>query len=373
MQIGWLGRASFRWRSSFSRRFGARYPIVSGASRCCLFGLVGTVVGLHAHGLGRIGHDALRGAPDRWNFRSEHQRGAGLSRRHLDAGEPRQGDGASWCSFRTGICVWPGAWRMGERCFQLRRTDVHRRGAFADEFLFRDVLFCRNLVEPVREAPRSEPIFPNLFDHVERTTYAWSVASYFLVIVGFSMMTALFALLLFHRFGLDALHTGYVLAGIGILGVIIQGGLIGRLVKRFGEAPVALAGAVLMCAGLCALALSSGVGWMIAATAAVGIGNSLLMPTLSALASRSAESSWQGRALGCHAVERQSGALGGTDAGRSASERAASSWQRGLRSLAVVGLVGLPLCRRAGGICARRARCSLRRGEQRDDGRCNRS
>ncbi len=37
---------------------------------------------------------------------------------------------------------------------------------------------------------------------------------------------------------------------------------------------------------------------MFAATAAVGIGNSLLMPTLSALASRSAESNWQGRALG---------------------------------------------------------------------------
>lgn len=152
----------------------------------------------------------------------------------------------------------------------------------------------------------SEPIFPNLFDHVERTTYAWSLASYFLVIVGFSMMTALFALLLFHRFGLDALHTGYVLASVGILGVIIQGGLIGRLVKRFGEATVALAGAVWMCGGLCALALSSGVGWMIAATAAVGIGNSLLMPTLSSLASRSAESSWQGRALG---VMQSSGSL----------------------------------------------------------------
>ncbi len=112
------------------------------------------------------------------------------------------------------------------------------------------VMFC--LPESRRansDGPESEPMFPNLFDHVERATFVWSLASYFLVIVGFSMMTALFALLLFHRFGLDALHTGYILAGIGILGVIIQGGLIGRLVRRFGEAPVALAGAVSMCAG----------------------------------------------------------------------------------------------------------------------------
>jgi DHA1 family tetracycline resistance protein-like MFS transporter len=150
------------------------------------------------------------------------------------------------------------------------------------------------------------PLFPHLFDHVERRTYAWSVASYFLVIVGFSMMTAIFALLLFHRFGLDALHTGYVLAGIGILGVVIQGGLIGGLVRRFGEAPLALAGAMLMCIGLCGLALSPGFKWMVATSAAIGIGNSLLMPTLSALASRSADAGWQGQALG---VMQSSGSL----------------------------------------------------------------
>jgi MFS transporter, DHA1 family, tetracycline resistance protein len=160
--------------------------------------------------------------------------------------------------------------------------------------------------QPEARGKRSEPIFPHLLEHVERRTYAWSLASYFLVIVGFSMMTAIFALLLLHRFGLDALHTGYILAGIGILGVIIQGGLIGRLVKRFGEAPLALVGAGFMCVGLCGLALSPGMKWMFAATAAVGIGNSLLMPTLSALASRSAEASWQGRALG---VMQSSGSL----------------------------------------------------------------
>jgi MFS family permease len=45
---------------------------------------------------------------------------------------------------------------------------------------------------------------------------------------------------------------------------------------------------------------------MFAATAAVGVGNSLLMPTLAALASRSAEAGWQGRALG---VMQSSGSL----------------------------------------------------------------
>jgi predicted MFS family arabinose efflux permease len=147
------------------------------------------------------------------------------------------------------------------------------------------------------DAPK-ERLFPALFAHVEKRTFFWSVASYFLVIVGFSIMTSLFALLLNHRFGLDAKKTGYILAGMGIIGVIIQGGLIGRLVRRFGETRLALTGAICMACGLAWLSVSTSVGTMVAATALVGIGNSLLMPTLSSLASRSADADWQGRALG---------------------------------------------------------------------------
>ena len=159
---------------------------------------------------------------------------------------------------------------------------------------------------PTGGVPDRERLFPHLFRHVDPGTYLWSLCSYFLVIMGFSMMTAIFALLLLHRFSLDTLHTGYILAGVGVLGVVVQGGLIGRLVRKFGEPWIAFAGSTLMCAGLALLAFSLDVAWMFASTAAIGIGNSLLMPSLSALASRSAESSWQGRALG---VLQSSGSL----------------------------------------------------------------
>jgi multidrug resistance protein len=170
-------------------------------------------------------------------------------------------------------------------------------GLGAVNFFF--VLFC--LPESLRRGDsrqRREAIFPKIFRHVDRRIFFWSVASYFLVITGFSMMTALFALLLYHRFGLDAMHTGYILAGIGIIGVIIQGGLIGRLVRKFGEGKLALTGALIMGVGLGGLAFSSSFSWMLTVTALVGVGNSLLMPSLSALASRSADAEWQGRALG---------------------------------------------------------------------------
>jgi multidrug resistance protein len=147
-------------------------------------------------------------------------------------------------------------------------------------------------------AQARERIFPHLWKNVDTRAYLSSLLCYFLVIVGFSMMTTVFALYLHHRFSLDALHTGYILAGIGVLGVIIQGGLIGRLVKRFGEPPLTLTGALFMSAGLAGLAFAGSVPAMLMASAAVGIGNSLLMPTLTALASRSASANWQGRALG---------------------------------------------------------------------------
>ena len=66
---------------------------------------------------------------------------------------------------------------------------------------------------------------------------------YFLFIVAFSIMTTSFSLYTMFRFGYDAQHTGYLFAYVGLIAVIIQGGLIGRLVKRFGELPLVIVGA----------------------------------------------------------------------------------------------------------------------------------
>ena len=149
-----------------------------------------------------------------------------------------------------------------------------------------------------RQKGPKEPLFPTLFEHVERRTYFTVVSTYFLMIAGFSLMTALFALFLWHRYDLDARHTGNILALIGLIGAFIQGGLIGRLSKRFGDAHLASAGALLLGAGLLSLPFTTTVSLMIWACVLVAIGNSLMMPTLSAITSRSAEQEWQGRALG---------------------------------------------------------------------------
>jgi MFS transporter, DHA1 family, tetracycline resistance protein len=137
-----------------------------------------------------------------------------------------------------------------------------------------------------------------LADHVRGRQYVWSIAAYFSVITGFSMLTTILALYVSHRFGLGLAQTGGIFAGMGLLGAVVQGGLTGRLVKRFGEAGLARTGTLLMAAGLAGLAVAGTVALMVSMAFLAALGNSLLMPSLTSLASRAADPEWQGRALG---------------------------------------------------------------------------
>ena len=125
---------------------------------------------------------------------------------------------------------------------------------------------------------------------------------YFMFIVAFSIMTTTFSLYTMFRFGYDAKHNGYLFAYVGILAVIIQGGLIGRLVKRFGELPLVIVGALFFAASLFAVPfVGPNAGGLLALLIGGGVfsvGNSLATPSLTSLASKSAGRGEQGGVLG---------------------------------------------------------------------------
>lgn len=141
-------------------------------------------------------------------------------------------------------------------------------------------------------------IFPELFRHVRHAPYAAAMATYFAMIVGFSMMTAVFALFVAQRHGFDEKATGWLFAMLGVIGVVIQGGLIGPAVRILGEGRTATLGAALLVAGLFAAPLATGLWGLILACAAMAAGNSLVNPVLPSIASQAADAEWQGRALG---------------------------------------------------------------------------
>jgi DHA1 family tetracycline resistance protein-like MFS transporter len=125
---------------------------------------------------------------------------------------------------------------------------------------------------------------------------------YFLFIVAFSIMTTSFSLYTMFRFGYDAQHTGYLFAYVGILAVIVQGGLIGRLVKRFGEMWLVIVGAFLFAGSLFAVPFvgpeTGGLLALLVGGGLFSIGNSLSAPSLTSLASKSVGPAEQGSVLG---------------------------------------------------------------------------
>jgi DHA1 family tetracycline resistance protein-like MFS transporter len=124
------------------------------------------------------------------------------------------------------------------------------------------------------------------------------IATYFFSTVAFAMMTATFALFAAHRFKFNEAKTGYLFAYVGVIGAVIQGGLLGRLVKMFGDKSLAVTGTAIFAASVFCFPLSQTVAALTIASTGFAIGNSLMTPTLNALASKSVSSAWQGRVLG---------------------------------------------------------------------------
>ena len=155
---------------------------------------------------------------------------------------------------------------------------------------------------PARVSAAGGRGFSQLTRSLKNPRLGFVLIIYFLFIVAFSIMTTSFSLYTMFRFGYDAQHTGYLFAYVGILAVIVQGGLIGRLVKRFGELPLVITGAWLFAGSLFAIPFvgpqSGGLLALLVGGGLFSIGNSLSAPSLSSLASKSVGPGEQGSVLG---------------------------------------------------------------------------
>ncbi len=99
-----------------------------------------------------------------------------------------------------------------------------------------------------------------------------------------------------HPFG--PREIGYVFAYVGFLGIILQGGLMGRLVKRFGEPSLVLAAFVSLVVSYAGLSFATTIPGLLAVATVSSYGNGVLRPVLSSLASQHAERHEQGVVLG---------------------------------------------------------------------------
>jgi len=100
------------------------------------------------------------------------------------------------------------------------------------------------------------------------------------------------------KFGFDAHQNGYLFAYIGILITVMQGGLIGRLVRRFGERNLVASGLFCMIFGLALLPYSASLRILLLVLVVLTFGNGATNPSISSLISQVAGSEDQGGILG---------------------------------------------------------------------------
>ncbi len=94
--------------------------------------------------------------------------------------------------------------------------------------------------------------------------------------LAFAMLQTIFGLYALRRFALDAEGTGLILTYVGVLSVIVQGLLVGRLSRRFGEARLIVFSTALMAISLGAWALVANVPALLAVLAPIALSGGIL-------------------------------------------------------------------------------------------------
>ena len=123
----------------------------------------------------------------------------------------------------------------------------------------------------------------------------------FFIMASFVMMESTVTMFLDERFGYKEKEVGLFFGFVGLVIVVVQGGLIGRLTKKLGEWPLAVGGCLLVGAGMVAFTATAfrPLVWLLLVAGAINaVGRSLQQPTISSLISKFSDPRDQGVVFG---------------------------------------------------------------------------
>jgi MFS family permease len=129
------------------------------------------------------------------------------------------------------------------------------------------------------------------------------LVQFFVFLFAFSVFMSGFPLFAERRFTWNgepfhAKHVGYVYAYVGVISVILQGGLIGPLVRRLGEWRLGQVGFALSAIGFGILAFTFDIPLLLVVAAITSIGTGVLRPVLTSLITQRTSRAEQGTVLG---------------------------------------------------------------------------
>lgn len=120
----------------------------------------------------------------------------------------------------------------------------------------------------------------------------------FLTLFAFVSMETTLAFVARAEYDLDERGFGLILVYVGVVMIIVQGGIVGRLAPRVGERRLAAMGALLLGSSLFLLPFAQSFVAAMAFLCVLAVGQGLVSPTLSTLLSRLTSESAQGGMLG---------------------------------------------------------------------------
>lgn len=141
----------------------------------------------------------------------------------------------------------------------------------------------------------------------------------------FAIFQTTFALFAARRFSFDVARTGYFFAGFGVLGAVIQGGLIRVVVRRLGDKATFVLGLALGAFGLAAVSASYSVTLFALALFPLALGIGFGHPTMSSLVSQVGRDDEQGRVQGAASAVESLGRTVGPVWGNSALQHLGES------------------------------------------------
>lgn len=158
------------------------------------------------------------------------------------------------------------------------------------------------LPEPKREkkevARRGFIDLDTLKDALSHPAIGSLILTFAVVSFAFSSLETTYALFGQQRAGLDAENVGAIFTMIGLIMVVVQGWFVGVLARRIGEKKTLMLGLVFSAAAYALISVSFGYLMLVAATALLATGFSLIFPTVNALISINSSSEEQGEAIG---------------------------------------------------------------------------
>ena len=120
----------------------------------------------------------------------------------------------------------------------------------------------------------------------------------FLAMLAFVAMETTFAFLGEDKFGMDSGKFGLVLVFVGVVMILVQGGLVGRLTDRFGLRRLAIVGGLSMSAALLLVPVAPTLPIAVGLLGLLAAGRGLAAPSMSALLSTLSSADEQGTVMG---------------------------------------------------------------------------